>query len=63
MPSISTTSYFGNDLTPEEWHELTILKNAITYQPSTVHPAKMERFTELFTKTLTGKADPFFGYD
>ena len=46
------------DLTKDEWDELIVLKNAISYSPSTVHPAKMERFTQLFAKSLAGKGDP-----
>lgn len=58
MQSISTPSFPDAELTPEEWDELISLKNAITYRPSSVHPAKMERFTELFARSLAGKGDP-----
>lgn len=44
-------------LTQEEWNELTVLKNAINDHPASVHPMKMERFTELFVRTLEGKGD------
>lgn len=44
-------------LTQEEWDELTVLKNAINDHPASVHPMKMERFTELFVRTLEGKGD------
>jgi hypothetical protein len=44
-------------LTIEEWEELNSLKNAIDEYPATVHPDKMERFTELFVKTLEGKGN------
>jgi len=44
-------------LSPEEWIELTDLKNAINEYPASVHPMKMERFTELFVRTLEGKGD------
>lgn len=44
-------------LSPEEWIELTNLKNAINEYPASVHPLKMERFTELFVRTLEGKGD------
>jgi hypothetical protein len=50
--------YYQDDLTQDEWDELIVLKNAITYSPSTVHPVKMERFTQLFAKSLKGKGDP-----
>jgi len=45
------------DLTQEEWNELVDLKNAINEYPASVHPEKMERFTELFVRTLEGKGD------
>ncbi len=45
------------ELTQEEWNELVALKDAINYSPSQVHYEKMERFTELFVKTLEGKGD------
>lgn len=41
-----------NQLTVEEWEEMRALKEAINANPATVHPDKMERFTELFVKTL-----------
>ena len=44
-------------LTQEEWNELTVLKNAINDHPASVHPIKMERFTELFVRTLEGKGN------
>jgi hypothetical protein len=31
----------------QEWDEMVALKNAISYNPATVHPDKMEKFTEL----------------
>ncbi len=45
------------DLNQEEWNELVALKNAINFNPASVHYDKMERFTELFVKTLEGKGD------
>lgn len=45
-------------LTEEEWNELVALKNAINYNPSQVHPDKMELFTALLVKSLEGKGDP-----
>ncbi len=58
MLFVSTTSCYQDDLTQDEWDELIVLKNAISYSPSTVHPVKMERFTQLFAKSLRGKGDP-----
>ena len=44
-------------MTEEEWDELNILREAITFSPSTVHYEKMERFTELLVKSLEGKGE------
>ena len=46
------------DLTDEEWNELVALKNAINQNPASVHPEKMELFTELLVRSLEGKCDP-----
>lgn len=48
----------GPDLTSEEWNELIALKDAIKYDPASVHYDKMERFTELMVRSLEGKGDP-----
>ncbi len=53
--TLSKTS--KNNLTMEEWNELVALKNAINYDPASVHYEKMERFTELMVRTLEGKGD------
>lgn len=45
------------DLNQEEWEELVALKDAINYNPASVHYNRMERFTELLVKTLEGKGD------
>jgi len=45
------------DLTIEEWNELVALKDAINYDPASVHYDKMERFTELMVRSLEGKGD------
>jgi hypothetical protein len=45
------------ELTTEEWNELIALKDAISYNPHTVAPQSMERFTELFVRSLDGKGD------
>lgn len=44
-------------MTQEEWNELKALKDAINYNPASVHPEKMERFTELMVQSLYGKGD------
>lgn len=51
------SSVIPMDLNREEWNELVALKDAINYNPASVHYDKMERFTELFVKTLEGKCD------
>jgi len=50
-------------LTKDEWNELVALKNAINYNPASVHYQKQERFTELFVKTLQGKKDSLISCD
>ena len=45
-------------LTDEEWKELVALKEAINDNPASVHPEKMELFTELLVRSLEGKCDP-----
>ena len=45
-------------LTKEEWNELNALRMAINYDPHTVSPEKMEKFTELMVRSLEGKGDP-----
>lgn len=44
-------------LSKEEWNELDALRKAINYDPSQVSPQKMEKFTELFVRSLRGKGD------
>lgn len=46
-----------DDLTAREWHELQVLRRAISDGPASVHPMKMERFSELFARSLAGKGD------
>lgn len=41
-------------LTAEEWNELNALRQAINEQPATVHPARMEKFTELLIRSQHG---------
>ncbi len=47
----------GAELTIEEWNELVALKDAINYDPHTVSPEKMEKFSELLVRSLEGKGD------
>lgn len=44
-------------LSDDEWKELCALKQAIDDAPATVVASRMERFTELFVRTLHGKGD------
>jgi hypothetical protein len=44
-------------MTQDEWIELKALKDAITHAPASVHPVKMERFTELMVQSLAGKGN------
>jgi len=44
-------------MTKEEWNEMDYLRKAISDQPSSVSPEKMEKFTELFVKSLEGADD------
>jgi hypothetical protein len=44
-------------LSDDEWNELNVLKNAINEHPASVHYMKMERFTELFVRSLEGKGN------
>jgi hypothetical protein len=44
-------------LSDDEWDELNVLKNAINEHPASVHFMKMERFTELFVRSLEGKGN------
>lgn len=60
MQFTSTTLCCPGNLTKDEWDELIVLKAAITYSPSTVHPAKMMRFTQLYARSLSGKGDPSY---
>jgi len=53
MVTNTENSMISND----EWEELNSLKNAINEYLATVHPIKMERFTELLVKSLEGKGD------
>jgi len=39
-------------LSDEEWKEMDAIRRAIADHPASVHPDKMERFSELFVTTL-----------
>ncbi len=42
---------YCTDLTDDEWVDFVAIKSAISENPSSVHPEKMEYFTELLVKT------------
>ena len=46
-----------NQLTTAERNEMEVLKEAISFNPASVHFMKMERFTELFTRSIEGKGE------
>jgi hypothetical protein len=39
------------DLTNEEWGEMDAIRRAIKDNPASVHPEKMEKFTELLVRS------------
>ena len=45
-------------MTEDEWNELNMLRQAISFNPATVTPEKQERFTQLLVETWGGKGDP-----
>ena len=55
---MSLPRIYIENLTEDEKNELIALKCAINYAPSSVHPDKQERFTELFVRSLGEKGDP-----
>lgn len=40
------------NLSDEEWKEMDAIRRAIADHPASVHPDKLERFSELFVATL-----------
>jgi hypothetical protein len=54
-------TYFQSNnksLSDSEWEELCALKEAINENPASVHPEKMELFTELLVRSWDAKCDP-----
>jgi hypothetical protein len=47
----------SNLLSPEEWIEMENLKDIISYNPANVSTDKMERFTELYVRSILGKGE------
>jgi hypothetical protein len=42
-----------------EWDELMALKSAISYNPASVNPKKMELFTQLLIKSFEYRGEAF----
>ena len=42
-----------------EWNELMALKSAISYNPASVNPEKMELFTQLLIKSFNYRGEAF----
>jgi len=59
--SFNNTNAFDSSLSQAEWEELCMLKQAIDDAPATVVASRMERFAELFVRTLHGKGDTMRG--
>lgn len=49
---MSYTRTSKQKLNQTEWNELIALKNAINYNPATVHPDKQEEFTAYLVQSL-----------
>ena len=52
---MSLSSGKQENLTDDEWKEMTALKNAINDRPQSVVPEKMEAFTEYLVRSLREK--------
>lgn len=52
IKSMTYSKPANSDLTADEWNELVALKDAINLNPASVHPEKMELFTELLVRSL-----------
>ena len=46
-------------MSKDEWDELLALKSAISYNPASVHPDKMELFTELLIKSFEYRGEAY----
>ena len=40
------------ELSKDEWEEMVALKNAINFNPATIHPNKQEEFTAYLVQSL-----------
>jgi len=52
QPSMTFSSKKDTKLTDAEWQEMNALRNAINTNPATVHPEKMEQFTEYLVRSM-----------
>lgn len=50
-------------MSQDEWNELFALKSAITYNPASVNPEKMELFTQLLIKSFEHRGEAFIEID
>lgn len=50
-------------LTKEEWNELCMLKDAISYNPASVVPEKQELFTQLLIRSFENRGQAFIEVD
>jgi hypothetical protein len=46
-------------MSKEEWKELMALKSAISYNPASVNPEKMELFTQLLIKSFEHRGEAY----
>jgi hypothetical protein len=44
----------STELTQEEWNDMKAIRNAIKERPHSVHPDKMEAFTEYLIRSMRG---------
>ena len=50
--SMTLPSKGNRKLTDDEWNEMDALRKVINQAPQTVHPEKMEEFTEYLVRSL-----------
>lgn len=50
-------------LTKEEWNELFMLKDAISFNPASVVPEKQELFTQLLIRSFEHRGEAFIDVD
>lgn len=58
MTTEQLDAFYGEGISDAEWHEMDAIRKAINDHPASVHPDKMERFSELFVQTLIRKSIP-----